>query len=165
MVARNSVGLSLALTLLAAGALGGCGGLKDALGANKYPPDEFAVVSKRALVIPPDYNLRPPGPNQPKPKEADPSEMAMLSLFPEARREAVAGSAAENQLLNASGGGGADPNVRSDLSVDGAVVNKGGFTETLLYDDKVEGAAGTTVRRQTPSIIDQAPAEQPATGQ
>ena len=63
MVARNSVGLSLALALLATGTLSGCGGLKDALGANKYPPDEFAVVSKRALVIPPDYNLRPPGPN------------------------------------------------------------------------------------------------------
>lgn len=159
MVARNSVGLSVALALLAAGSLSGCGGLKDALGANKYPPDEFAVVSKRALVIPPDYNLRPPGPNQPKPRDADPSEMAMQALFPEARLEAAAGSPAERQLLNATGGATADADVRSDLSTQGSVVNKGNFTEQLLYNDKVEGTPETSIRRQSPSQPAPTPSE------
>ncbi|MBI1179865.1 MAG: DUF3035 domain-containing protein [Alphaproteobacteria bacterium] len=148
MVARKSVGLSLALALVAAGSLSGCGGVKDALGASKYPPDEFAVVSKRALVIPPDYNLRPPGPNQPKPKEADPSEMALLAMFPEAKSQLPSGSPAETQLLNASGGATADADVRSDLSPQGTVVNKGGFTEQLLYDNQMEGGAATTIQRE-----------------
>jgi hypothetical protein len=148
MVARNTVGLSLAVAMLAASGLSGCGGVKDALGVNKYPPDEFAVVSKRALVIPPDYNLRPPGPNHPQPKEADPSEMAMLAMFPEAKRQTPQVSPAESQLLNKSGGLTADPNVRSDLSPQGTVVNKGGFTENLLFDDSVEGSAATTIRRE-----------------
>ena len=42
--------------------LGGCGGFRDAVGLNKRAPDEFAVVSKAPLVIPPDYGLRPPRP-------------------------------------------------------------------------------------------------------
>ena len=151
MVARNSVGLSLAVALLATSSLSGCGGLKDALGANKYPPDEFAVVSKRALVIPPDYNLRPPGPNSPKPKDADPSEMALLAMFPESKRQVAIGSAGEQQLLKATGGTAADTDVRSDLSTEGTVVNKGNQTEQLLYDTKVEGSPQTTIQREAPT--------------
>ncbi len=151
MVARNSVGLSLALALLATSSLSGCGGLKDALGANKYPPDEFAVVSKRALVIPPDYNLRPPGPNSPKPKDADPSEMALLALFPESKRQVAISSPAEQQLMKATGGNTADSNVRSDLSPEDNVVNKGNMTEQLLYDNKVEGTPQTTIQREQPT--------------
>ena len=151
MVARNTVGLSIVLALLATSTLSGCGGLKDALGANKYPPDEFAVVSKRALVIPPDYNLRPPGPNAPKPKDADPSEMALLAMFPESKRQVQISSPAEQQLLKATGGNSADADVRSDLSPDGSVVNKGNMTDKLLYDDKVEGAPQTTIQREAPT--------------
>ncbi len=151
MVARNTVGLSLALALLATGSLGGCSSVKDALGANKYPPDEFAVVSKRALVIPPDYNLRPPGPNSPKPKDADPSEMALLALFPESKRQVSINSPAEQQLMKATGGTAADADVRSDLSTEGNVVNKGNMTEQLLYDNKVEGAPQTTIQREQPT--------------
>lgn len=150
MVARNSVGLSMALALLAAGSLSGCGGLKDALGANKYPPDEFAVVSKRALVIPPDYNLRPPGPNAPKPKEADPAEMALMSMFPQSKQQ-VSISPAEQQMLKATGGSSADADVRSDLSPEGNVVNKGNLTEPLLNGETSGGTPQTTIQREAPT--------------
>ena len=51
----------LALSL-AATALSGCDNLRQAAGLNKKSPDEFAVTTKAPLVIPPDFNLRPPMP-------------------------------------------------------------------------------------------------------
>ncbi len=47
--------LALMLAPLAA-----CGTLKDTFGFTKRPPDEFQVITKAPLVIPPDFSLRPP---------------------------------------------------------------------------------------------------------
>jgi len=43
--------------------LAGCGQgtVQDALGMGKRSPDEFAVVSRAPLILPPDFDLRPPG--------------------------------------------------------------------------------------------------------
>ncbi|MEZ5824596.1 MAG: DUF3035 domain-containing protein [Geminicoccaceae bacterium] len=47
----------LALLLLA-----GCSGtVQEKFGAGPRAPDEFKVVRRAPLVLPPDYNLRPPG--------------------------------------------------------------------------------------------------------
>ena len=43
-------------------ALSGCDTIREAAGVTKQTPDELAVVTKAPLVIPPDYNLRPPKP-------------------------------------------------------------------------------------------------------
>ncbi len=147
-------GAGIAALLISAGLLGGCGGVGDALGINKYPPDEFTVVAKTPLVIPPDYNLRPPGANRPRPEEADPSSMAMTALFPEANTQLAAPSQSEQQLLQATGGSSADRNVRSDLSPETSVVRKGTFTEEILYNDSLEGGSGTLIERQTPSATE-----------
>src|SRR5690606_22963867 len=61
--------------------LAGCGA-GDALGVNKQPPDEFAVVTKAPLVMPPDYRLRPPDAANPRPDEVDSESMAIEALFP-----------------------------------------------------------------------------------
>ena len=51
------------LALMAAPAmLGGCDTTKEALGLNKKAPDEFSVVTKAPLVLPPEFGLRPPEP-------------------------------------------------------------------------------------------------------
>ena len=42
--------------------LGGCDSFNRALGLEKVVPDEFAVVSRATLAVPPDYSLRPPRP-------------------------------------------------------------------------------------------------------
>ena len=41
--------------------VGGCDSINDLMGKSKNPPDEFAVVSRAPLTLPPDFNLRPPG--------------------------------------------------------------------------------------------------------
>ncbi|MFN3230532.1 MAG: DUF3035 domain-containing protein [Alphaproteobacteria bacterium] len=152
MIKRTGAGV-LAI-VISAGMLGGCGGVGDALGINKYPPDEFTVVAKTPLVIPPDYNLRPPGANRPRPQEADPSQMAITALFPDANTQMAEPSSSEEQLLRASGGTSADRTVRSDLSPDTSVVRKGTFTEEILYNEDLEGGSGTLIERQTPSATE-----------
>jgi hypothetical protein len=68
-------------SLLAGGAgLAGCHSTEAALGLTKVTPDEFRVVTKAPLVIPPDYSLRPPAPGQPRPQELQPEEAARAAL-------------------------------------------------------------------------------------
>lgn len=77
-------GLALVLSL------GGCGGIGDALGFSKHPPDEYEVVSKAPLVVPPDYGLRPPAEEEMALKEKNPRDLAFRALFPAKPRGATA---------------------------------------------------------------------------
>ena len=47
----------------------------------KQPPDEFAVLTKAPLVVPPDYNLRPPKPGAAPTNQTDPTDSAQSALF------------------------------------------------------------------------------------
>lgn len=69
---RGLAGFGLAMLLLS-----GCSG--DAgkiLGLEKEAPDEFAVVSRAPLSLPPDYGLRPPEPGAARPQEQTPRGVA-----------------------------------------------------------------------------------------
>lgn len=57
----------VASALVAAAGLGGCQSTRQALGMTKVTPDEFRIVTKAPLVVPPDYALRPPAPGEPRP--------------------------------------------------------------------------------------------------
>jgi len=54
----------VATALVAAAGLAGCQSTQKALGMSKVTPDEFRVVTKAPLVVPPDYALRPPAPGE-----------------------------------------------------------------------------------------------------
>src|SRR5215470_14462245 len=83
--------LHAALALgLCASALGGCDSLRNAAGLTKKSPDEFAVTTKAPLVIPPDFNLRPPTPGAPPSNTRDPSTNAELALFSNTDIQAIA---------------------------------------------------------------------------
>jgi len=79
--------------VVAGGVLAGCtSGVDEALGLGKNPPDEFAILTKAPLTIPPDFALRPPRPGA------------------AARHSRTAQQAAENVLYqNGEGGGVATP--------------------------------------------------------
>ena len=51
------------------------------LGLEKKPPDEFSVVSRAPLTLPPDYGLKPPEPGAPRPQEGTPRGTAENALF------------------------------------------------------------------------------------
>ena len=61
--ARNLIRpVIVSLALSAIVPLVGCGGtVQEKLGVGGNAPDEFQVVRRAPLVLPPDYNLRPPG--------------------------------------------------------------------------------------------------------
>jgi hypothetical protein len=57
--------------------LAGCGeDTRKALGMGKNPPDEFQVVGRAPLSMPPDYKLRPPVPGAARPQEVSPNANA-----------------------------------------------------------------------------------------
>lgn len=70
-------GLSLTAIALGAG-LSGCGGgdtVGEALGYEQKGPDEMTVIKRPPLIVPPDFNLRPPRAGEPR-SEADAASRA-----------------------------------------------------------------------------------------
>ena len=138
-------------------ALVGCSGFRQATGAAKLAPDEFAVMTKSPLIIPPDFNLRPPIPGAPDRNQGTPADMARTALFgqnPQAAAAALGGtfSDGERALLARSGGSVADPAIRNAISSDSGLTDQGaGFAERIINP---QGAAPPA----------NAPAAQPAPG-
>ncbi len=111
--------VTLKLTLLAGFmvALSSCSNVQSALGLGKSPPDEFAVVTKAPLIVPPDFSLRPPRPGAPRPQELQPTETARRALLGEELGESEVGpSKGEVALLVKAGADRVDPNIRRVLS-------------------------------------------------
>jgi hypothetical protein len=148
-----SFGLMGALAL----SLAGCGGesLKDVLGYGKNAPDEFAIVTKAPLVIPPDFSLRPPTPGAPRPQEASPDAMARAALVGDDGTEVASlgsGSAGEQTLLNQAGATQADPNIR-------AVVNNESNSLTEKDAAFVDDVVSYKGAEEPPAHVVDAPAE------
>jgi len=60
--------------------LAGCQQTRQALGLEKTAPDEFQVVARAPLSLPPDYNLLPPQPGVARPQEGTTRDQAPLPL-------------------------------------------------------------------------------------
>lgn len=95
---------------LFASALSGCNTMGEALGTSKLAPDEFRVVTKAPLVVPPEYALRPPSPGEPRPQELQPGSQARAALLGE--RESAQRSDGEKLLADRAGAQSADPLIR-----------------------------------------------------
>jgi len=99
--------------LAAASAASGCAGFSRAIGAGKVAPDEFRVVTAAPLTLPPDYNLRPPRPGEPRPFETEPGAEARAALFGETvGQQSTAG---ERSLVTNAGAEAADANIRDTI--------------------------------------------------
>ena len=122
-------------------ALSACSDFRAAIGLDKRAPDEFAVVSRAPLILPPDYRLRPPEPGAPRPTETSPREDAETAVFEDARTEdagaesATGGTPGEAALLDRAGTADADPGIRRLLDREHAtrVEEDEGFLDALLF--------------------------------
>ena len=136
---RRTTFTPAALIALVAMALGGCSAFENLGGGKKVSPDEFKIVSHSPLTMPPNAELRPPRPGEPRPQEVTPADQAKEALSPTlagrvqdrvaGKQPATPGNASEQALVAkaSSGAGGVDPNIR-------AVVNKD--TKTIADNDK-----------------------------
>ncbi|HTW33813.1 MAG TPA: DUF3035 domain-containing protein [Rhizomicrobium sp.] len=150
-MSTKHVATALRLALLggAAMALVGCESIREAAGVVKTPPDEFAVVTKAPLVIPPDYNLRPPKPGAPPTNQSSPTDSAEAALTGDDPAAVAASlpntySPGEKMLLADTGGATADHNVRTQIAADAKAMSTASdsFTDTLLFRSPPDPNAG-----------------------
>lgn len=94
-------------------ALGGCSKAKEQLGMTRQTPDEFAVVKRAPLELPPDYTLRPPRPGADRPQEKHTSRQAEATVFGrEVKPQRKIPDAGEDIILSKAGASQADPEIR-----------------------------------------------------
>jgi len=140
----------LPVTCAAVGALmlGGCSAFENLGGGKKVSPDEFKIVSHSPLTMPPNAELRPPRPGEPRPQETSPADQAKEALSPAmagrvqanananaAPRTGTPGDASEAALVAKAGAGGIDPNIRSQVNRDTRVLAEkdNSFIDSLIF--------------------------------
>lgn len=134
-----------------------CEGVRDQLGLTKKPPDEFTVVTRAPLVVPPEATLRPPAPGAQRPQELRPSEQAQAALFDDAGAAADGSgadprpSSAELAFLTQAGARSGDPNIREILRRERSqfASRDTNFVDDLMFWQEDEG----------PGIVVDAPGE------
>jgi hypothetical protein len=138
-----------ALVAVAAVSLTGCDTIRNAAGMEKTAPDEFAVLTKAPLVIPPDYNLRPPRPGAVPTNQVEPTESAQTALFGNDAATIAAQmpntySESEKLLLANAGIQKTDPHVRENLLSDNKAMlgADDGFTKDILFWQKPKADTG-----------------------
>ena len=102
-------------------AAGGCDSTRNALGLTKKSPDEFAVVTKAPLVLPPEFGLRPPQPGAARPQDVQARDRAQAALggtLTQAGRGPTSSSrsAGETALLQQARAMNADPDIRRKVN-------------------------------------------------
>ena len=138
-VMRKSLILSL---FTAAGLLSACGGdTGSILGLEKKAPDEFTVVSRAPLSLPPDYGLRPPDPNAKRANETSVREEAAALLFDTKRTKRLEDQSrkkftgGELALLTQAEALAADPAIRQVVDDENTrlAVESETFVNNLLF--------------------------------
>jgi len=135
--------VAVAAVLTAGLGLTACAGTKQALGLTKVTPDEFRVVTIAPLVVPPEYDLRPPSPGQPRPQELEPESQARDALI--GQRAAETRSDGEKLLVARAGGDKADPLIRYVVDDEfGNVAHKDkSFADRVMFWRKDKPATAT----------------------
>ncbi len=157
--------IALVAVLAAATAASGCASLSRAVGATKTAPDEFRVVTQAPLTLPPDYNLRPPRPGEPRPQELQPADEARTALFGEDIGQSA--SAGERAFIASAGAEAADPAIRDtvDFESQGVVHRNEGFVDRLLaFRGSSEQAAAPLDAEQEAARLQEEEATRRATG-
>ncbi|MEO8113270.1 MAG: DUF3035 domain-containing protein [Phenylobacterium sp.] len=148
----------VAAALVAAAGLAGCTSTRQALGMTKVTPDEFRIVTKAPLVVPPDYALRPPAPGEPRPQELQPESAARTAMLGE--REAQVRSDGEKLLVAKAGADKADPLIRYVVDDEfGDVSHKEkSFADTVMFwrASKALPVAAAVAADNVPAPVDAA---------
>jgi hypothetical protein len=121
---RSQLVFRLAVLGVSLAALSACDTLRDEAGLTKQSPDEFAVTTKAPLIVPPDFNLRPPSPGAAPLNQNDPTSSAEVAMFSSTDPQTAAAqmqgnyTPGEKLLLANAGVQNADPTIRAQLQSD-----------------------------------------------
>ena len=125
---KTHVILAPALVLVLA--LGGCG----TFGGARSKPDEFRVVTKAPLVMPPEYKLLPPRPGEVGPQDLRASQAARKAMLGTVAGNAKA-STGEQALVRSAARGDYDANIRAKLDIETAqlTTKSKSFADRILF--------------------------------
>ena len=100
--------------------------------ASSGGPDEFRVVRKAPLSVPPEFNLRPPALGQSRPQELSPEAQARVAVFGVDIGQSA--SDGEKLFVRAAGGDAIDRTVRAQVDFDDAQTlrKNRSFADTIL---------------------------------
>ena len=140
----SKLGLTTATAAALLLALSGCSGVQKSLGLTKSKPDEFRVVARAPLSLPPDFTLRPPQPGAIRPQEGSATQQARTAVFraDDGQSDALTAAAladgrsrGEHALLNAAGALNSDSAIRQTVDLETQQINdeSSDFIDTLVF--------------------------------
>ncbi len=145
--------------LVGAIGLGGCDSAKEVIGLRKQVPDEFAVVTRAPLSIPPQFGLRPPKPGTARPQETTPTRKARTILLGNSSRKgqdaAVASgkfSRGEAAFLKRAGALNVDSSIRQKVNVESSALadaDKSVLRKVIFWQDPEEPGKIVDARRES----------------
>ena len=141
---RCEMGLRIAGAISLILALSACEGVREQFGLTKQSPDEFRVVSRAPLSLPPDFTLRPPEPGIPRPQEGTATQQARKAVFrleqpktqPLSEQVKADGrTLGELSLLKAAGADKIDPGIRRAIDFETQQLNSESedFIDALVF--------------------------------
>lgn len=100
-----------------------CSSTKEQLGLTREAPDEFKVVRRAPLEMPPNYSLRPPAPGTSRPQETATALQAEATVFGENNvqikkadtSDQIDAEGSEMLLLEQAGALSTDPDIRTTV--------------------------------------------------
>jgi hypothetical protein len=115
--------------LLAGISLGGCSTIRDSIGQNKKAPDEFAVLARAPLSMPPNFNLRVPKPGAERPQEPLARNGVKDVIFKNSAPNKEQGNSADLlDIRKLLGTESANPNIRQMINDE---------TQNMVFEDKI----------------------------
>jgi len=170
--------------------LSACSNVKKSMGITKRAPDEFAVVRKAPLIMPPNYNIRPPRPGAPRPTELTPTNEARAVVFGKDRNKSKKGARTAQQMAMAAldqnkksaepksageiallGQAGSDPsqaNIRSEIRLETTGVSDklNSIADRLIFwkNDATEGGTVIDAGKEAKRLKKLANEGKPASG-
>ena len=144
---RVAYGAALAVMAMS---LAGCQSFREAAGMTKSSPDEFAVATKAPLIIPPDYNLKPPKPGAAPTNQIGPTAAAEGALYGTSQPVTSASgqlSTGEQELLTKAGATNSNDMIRQKIAADNHNMQASdqSFTNQLLFGMGSDHSGGTPV--------------------
>lgn len=140
MTRSSTMPRHILLVTLAAFTLSACENAREAIGIGKQSPDEFAVVTRAPLSMPPDFGLRPPRPGAERPQERKVTDSARELIVKSSgaetpQQQALAKSQGETALLAKAGATNSDPSIRRTINRESSILatEDDSFTDRLIF--------------------------------
>lgn len=129
-------------------------------GGSSATPNEFRVVTKAPLSVPPEYSLRPPPAGTTIPSEVEAATSGVTTAFGTTMGQDA--SASERALVAAAGANAANPSIRAQVDYEEtkAIRKSSSIGDRILFwrKDKPEDAASAATDNATgdqPVVIQQ----------